>query len=622
MLQAHQRVGDFEIIRLLGKGGMGEVYESLQFNPERRVALKVLAPWLADDDQALERFWREARVPANLDHPGIVRIISTGKTPEGVAYYTMYLVRGVSLAELIRRANAASPSASPTLPADTGPTPSAAPSRGEAPPSPTAAADFVPPCLYDYRHDRFLTVARLGVQAARALTYAHEQGHLHRDIKPSNLMVDVHNQVYLVDFGLTRALQPADGGTHSGAVAGTPWYMSPEQAAGKALDERSDIYSLGVALYELATQGLGPFTASRDNKEAVLAQVRAGQVLPLRALAPGIPWALEQIVLRAMQHKPKRRYTSAAELTGELEAFLGSSSKPSQEAVRKRAGATRKRRRAYLVAVAVPFAVALAVAPFAFRARSPGPGAGADVVDTAPAGRKLDGTRALPESLRTSEKDVDVRLFNNEPRPRWSERILGSGKIRPAGKQLELPCFPPDLVNALAIADPDCSCFEFSVELMQMKSFDPGIDHELGIFFGQSRDSDRPSRCFLVQLDERPVGEAQHGRLTLGTAILDKGSEGRAETLEWPALPPDNHVIRLSESMKGRWHVVKVRVQDQTFFVSVDGQPFREYLLREFRNPNGAQRLTLTGAVGLWSRRGMGLFRDATLTLLSSEIGR
>lgn len=101
MLQTQQRLGDFEIIRLLGKGGMGEVYEARQQNPERLVALKVLAPWLAENDEALARFWREAAVPAQLDHPNIVRIISTGKTDK-VAYYAMQLVRGISVAELVR----------------------------------------------------------------------------------------------------------------------------------------------------------------------------------------------------------------------------------------------------------------------------------------------------------------------------------------------------------------------------------------------------------------------------------------------------------------------------------------------------------------------------------------
>src|SRR5262245_59635980 len=98
MLQARRRLGDFEIIRLLGRGGMGEVYEAQQWNPPRRVALKVLAPWLAEDEEILQRFWREAAVPAQLDHPSIVRIISTGKTDEGLAFFTMQLIRGLSLA--------------------------------------------------------------------------------------------------------------------------------------------------------------------------------------------------------------------------------------------------------------------------------------------------------------------------------------------------------------------------------------------------------------------------------------------------------------------------------------------------------------------------------------------
>src|SRR5262249_23770073 len=101
MLQTHHRLGEFEIIRLLGKGGMGEVYEAQQDRPRRRVALKVLAPWLAQDEEFLARFWREAEVPAQLDHPGIVRIITTGQADE-IAYYTMHLVQGVSLAGMIR----------------------------------------------------------------------------------------------------------------------------------------------------------------------------------------------------------------------------------------------------------------------------------------------------------------------------------------------------------------------------------------------------------------------------------------------------------------------------------------------------------------------------------------
>jgi serine/threonine protein kinase len=153
------------------------VYEARQTNPDRPVAVKVLAPWLADNDEALNRFWREARVPANLDHPGIVRIISTGKTDSGIAYYAMHLVRGVSLAQLIRAATTSMPT---LVHAQTG-SADAIGERHTPRPSNTPNLDDSVPWLREYVEDRFATVARIGAQVARALAYAHQQGHLHRD---------------------------------------------------------------------------------------------------------------------------------------------------------------------------------------------------------------------------------------------------------------------------------------------------------------------------------------------------------------------------------------------------------------------------------------------------------
>src|SRR5262249_6484725 len=160
----------------------------------------------------LRRFWRETEVLARLDHPGIVRIIATGQTPEGVAFYAMHLVRGLSLADLIpREVIPPQPHSTPQPPTVALPAETLTDQRALRHPAPPPAAE--PPIRQEYRSHRYQVVARLGAQAARALAYAHRQGVLHRDIKPSNLMVDQHGHLYVLDFGLTRALCPDGQGT-------------------------------------------------------------------------------------------------------------------------------------------------------------------------------------------------------------------------------------------------------------------------------------------------------------------------------------------------------------------------------------------------------------------------
>lgn len=607
MLQLHERLGDFEIIRLLGKGGMGEVYEARQSNPDRPVAVKVLNKRLAGDDDSLRRFWKEAEVPANLDHPGIVRIISTGKTPDGIAYFAMHLVRGISLSEMIKRAGEVAVSDAATRTVESVNTPSAAaPVSSEVPPvSPAPAADSIPPLLQDYKHDRYMAVARIGAQAARALAYAHEQGFLHRDIKPSNLMVDMHNQVYLVDFGLTRGLEPAADSTQPGTLVGTPWYMSPEQADLRPVDARSDIYSLGVTLYELATAGLGPFTAARDDKSGVLAQVRAGQALPLRTLAAGIPTELERIILKAMEHRPKRRYATVAEMAHDLEVFCGHSGKHSSRPTLKPVARVPRWTWPLVVGglfLAAAAGILLAVA-IPWRAEPP--------VEKI----SLDGSRAFPEILRDkSNLGSRVPLFDFEATPRWSERFSGSAKAYPAGgNHLAVP---KDLV--LALADPDMSNFIFETDLTSLTD-----DFEGGVFFGlqrRSQYSSAPYHFFVITVSFKPIGDDQFGRMTIGTASVTQGNEAIGGGVRNWGMPLGVGVstIGLTERDTKTWPKVTITVHGEHVEVKVPARKAIGFSLADLRRHDLTRfkDLRTSGAVGIWTKNGVGAFHDAALTPL------
>ena len=644
MLKQCQRLGDFEIIRLLGRGGMGEVYEARQSHPDRLVALKVLNAKLADDEKALERFWREAAVPANLDHHGIVRIISTGKTPDGIAYYTMHLVRGISLAELIEQSKTAPMPATvsqlargtetPTqdMPIDNG----AGPRRSPSPPVQPG------PTLQQYQNDRFGTVARIGAQAARALAYAHEQGFLHRDIKPSNLMVDQHLQVHLVDFGLTRGLGPDGNGTQWGFVPGTAWYMSPEQAEGKTPETYSDIYSLGVTLYVLATQGVGPFTADRRDTQAVLAQVRAGEVLPLRVLAPDIPKALERIILRAMDHRPENRYANAAALADDLERFVRQpATDRSQPAGRQECLPHHSRKRLLQGAAGLVLLVGLSVgscwlfnnwptknppkqddmgnAPVLDPGNS---GGSSDPIPPKPV--KVEGFSGRERPLRTK-----INLFRDDLQPVMYKQLLAPGKFEAWGNEVVFhsPATEPQRPALLALDDPGDLNFEFAVEL---KAFEQKKEdfNDLGVFFGwQQRlpdDSIERWRFFAVQLERRPALDDHYGRLKIGTWLYEDSTGSRQGVHEQTIrVLPGRGILALpmpQDSFDG-WYRVIVRVVNDKATVGL-AKGSVDFDLKWIRdNDRGIRNFALNphGALGLWARNGRGSFRNATLTALPKK---
>jgi len=272
------RLGDFEIVREIGRGGMGIVYEARQISLNRPVALKVLPLRLRQDQRLLTRFQREAEAAGKLRHPGIVPVFTVGEAG-GAPFFAMELVEGRSLAEVIAARSA----------------------TGEAADAPWAVS----------------IVARV----AEALDYAHGRGIVHRDVKPANIMIDEDGTPRLTDFGLALDTE-ASGLTQTGEVFGSPLYMSPEQAFRREapLDARSDIYSLGVTLFELLTGRL-PYEGTSQGD--ILAALSAGGLKPLRELQPSLPEALERVLLQALQRDPADRYKTAAAFAEDLRRALG-----------------------------------------------------------------------------------------------------------------------------------------------------------------------------------------------------------------------------------------------------------------------------------------------------------
>jgi serine/threonine protein kinase len=313
-----RRLGDFELIRELGSGGMGVVYQARQISLNRKVALKVLSGGLGLTPKAVARFHREAEAAGRLHHTNIVPVYTTGEQ-DGVYFYAMELIEGPSLDQVIRHTRHAEaciqgdgPASEADAQAATGPYVAIdSPSESGAT---LTSSSFHSDCHY------FDLVARMIAEVADALDYAHQQGVIHRDIKPSNLLLSPASRLSLNDFGLARVLEQP-GMTLSGEFMGTPRYMSPEQiTAGRTpLDHRTDIYSLGATLYELLTLQ-PPFLGER--RDQVLAQILHKEPKPPRKLNKKVPVDLETVCLKAIDKDPDRRYQTAKEMAEDLRRFV------------------------------------------------------------------------------------------------------------------------------------------------------------------------------------------------------------------------------------------------------------------------------------------------------------
>jgi serine/threonine protein kinase/WD40 repeat protein len=351
-----RQLGEYRILRQVGRGGMGVVYEAVQASLGRHVALKVLPIHAALTGTQLERFRREARAVARLHHTSIVPVFGVGEDA-GVHYYAMQFIQGQSLDAVLEElkqlrsaqqgsprtrpsprheltvsvaqglltgqfeaacavadtADAASPDQRPRADAPASASQTWTVGDGAASCTEAHRSELTGPSMSEYHRG----VARVGVQVAEALEYAHRNGILHRDIKPSNLLLDTQGTVWVTDFGLAKTDESGDL-THPGDIVGTLRFMAPERFQGRA-DPRSDVFSLGTTLYELLT--LRPAFDTTDRPRLIQQVTHEDPPRP-RKLDANLPRDLETIVLKAIAKEPADRYQSAGELAEDLRRFL------------------------------------------------------------------------------------------------------------------------------------------------------------------------------------------------------------------------------------------------------------------------------------------------------------
>src|SRR5579864_1969902 len=295
MIKSGTRIGEYEIQKLLGSGGMGEVFRAHDSRLGRDVAIKVLPRILATDSERLKRFEQEARATAVLNHPNILVVFRMG-THEGAPYLVSELLEGATLREQLVRG-----------------------------PLPVRKA-------IDY-----------GIQIARGLAAAHDRGIAHRDLKPDNLFVTKDGHVKILDFGLAKLIQvprhaeqnalTADTGTEPGMVMGTVGYMSPEQVRGRSADHRSDIFAFGAAMYEMLS---GKRAFHKPTSAETMTAILNEEPPSVSQTALNVPPGLQRIVHRCLEKNPEQRFQSASDLAFALEALSDPGTSPSRTLNRER----------------------------------------------------------------------------------------------------------------------------------------------------------------------------------------------------------------------------------------------------------------------------------------------
>ena len=260
--------GRYQVLKELGRGGMGIVFQAYDKQLKEQVAIKILSPLLSNDNDALERLKREVSAARRITHSNVIRIHDIAET-NGLHYVSMEFFGGTNLKDYLKQSG----------------------------------------------HLSLMEAFNIAAQVCDGLRAAHEQGVIHRDLKTQNIIINSANQIKIIDFGLAYT-QQMQGLTATGLIMGTPEYMSPEQVSGKKVDERADVYSLGIILYELFT-GKVPFTGPSAISIG-FQQMKDAPPAPT-SLNPQIPPAVEQVILKALEKDPMRRHRSVAELKEDLD---------------------------------------------------------------------------------------------------------------------------------------------------------------------------------------------------------------------------------------------------------------------------------------------------------------
>ena len=489
------RFGAYELLEVLGTGGMGTVYLARDTNLDRTVALKMMHGGKDAPAPVVERFLREARAVAQLHHRHIVPIYEYG-THEGQPFFTMEYVRGGSLAKHM---------------------------------------DHI-------RRDLRVAVA-LMEKIARAVHDAHSRKILHRDLKPGNILLNDDDEPLVADFGLAKFLDASTELTKSGNPIGTAAYMSPEQATGKlsAIGPASDIWSLGVMLYELLTRRR-PFPGS--SSEELTLQIVRQDPQPPRAISPGLDPALDHVVLKCLQKSPGHRYATAKDLADDLARWLaGEPTTGRYDPSRTPATRHRRQRRAFLIG-----GTALVL----------GTGTGGLswwFAKSAAADHRAAALASITERFLSGQ---ETELVGKSGPPAWLDRL--TGKIRnPRDPSEPFSCIanPTCLIDLLP--EPSCLTYRYSAEVR----FDSGTGYA-GIFVGRSK--------------QPAAGQDYHCCCMLGLGPLRAGQQSvDVDYLYIPADPTrahmsPSHPLELDPGTNGGWHTLEIRASPEKFEARVDGQ--------------------------------------------------